>query len=136
MSETDYRGLVQFVYVVESSYSQLEELNQLNTLTTRDVDFVDGLLPNHLRLEWIRKYHGMNPAEKFQPFSPFMKFLEREREAVAQFAEYQPRWRRTLEVPKTGDCGKGLTHRGIETGQDYDKNLVLSNELIKVELPP
>ena len=76
VSETDYRGLVEFVDVVESSYSQLEELNQLNTLTMRDVDFVNGLLPNHLRLEWIRKYHDMNQAEKIQPFRPFMKFLE------------------------------------------------------------
>ena len=58
VSESDYRGLVDFVDVVESFYSQLEELNQLNTLTIRDVDFVNGLLPNHLRLEWIRKYHA------------------------------------------------------------------------------
>jgi len=47
-----------------------------------------------------------------------MKFLEREREAVARLAEYQPRWRRTLEVPKTGDRGKGLMHHGTGTGQD------------------
>ena len=118
VSETDYRGLVEFVDVVESSYSQLEELNQLNTLTMRDVDFVNGLLPNHLRLEWIRKYHDMNQVEKIQPFRPFMKFLEREREAVARLAEYQPRRRRTLEVSKTGDRGKGLTHHGTGTGQD------------------
>ena len=58
VSESDYRGLVDFVDVVESFYSQLEELNQLNTLTIRDVDFVNELLPNHLRLEWIRKYHA------------------------------------------------------------------------------
>lgn len=58
VSESDYRGLVVFVDVVESFYSQLEELNQLNTLTIRGVDFVNGLLPNHLRLEWIRKYHA------------------------------------------------------------------------------
>lgn len=83
VSETDYRGLVEFVDVVESSYSQLEELNQLNTLTMRDIDFVNGLLPNHLRLEWIRKYHDMSQTEKIQPFKSFMKFLEREREAVA-----------------------------------------------------
>ncbi|XP_068737311.1 uncharacterized protein [Montipora capricornis] len=43
VSETDYRGLVEFVDVVESSYSQLEELNQLNTLTMRDVDRGKGL---------------------------------------------------------------------------------------------
>ena len=64
VSETDYRGLVEFIDVVESSYSQLEELNQLNTLTMRDIDFVNGLLPNHLGLEWIRKYHDMSQTEK------------------------------------------------------------------------
>ena len=119
VSETDYKGLVEFVDVVESPYSQLEELNQLNTLTMRYVDFVNGLLPNHLRLEWIRRYHDMDQAEKIQPLGPFMKFLEREREAVARLDEYQPRRRRTFEVPKTVDCGKGLTHHG--TGTDQDK---------------
>ncbi|KAL9987900.1 hypothetical protein ACROYT_G002280 [Oculina patagonica] len=113
VSETDYRGLVEFVDVVESSYSQLEELNQLNTLTMRDVDFVNGLLHNHLRLEWIRKYHDMSQTEKIQPFKSFMKFLEREREAVARLAEYQAKakkntrspknWRDTIKH-KTSDC--------------------------------
>ena len=69
VSEADYRGLVEFD-AVESSYSQLEELNQLNTLTMRDVDFVNGLLPNHLRIEWIRRYHDMSQTEKLQPFKP------------------------------------------------------------------
>ena len=117
VSETDYRGLVEFVDVVESSYSQLEELDQLNTLTMRDVDYVNALLPNHLRIEWIRKYHDMSQIEKLQPFKPFMKFLEREREAVARLAEYQPRRRRTFEVLKNGDRGKGLTHHGTGTSQ-------------------
>ena len=106
---------------MESSYSQLEELNQLITLTMRNVDFVNGLLPNHLRLEWICKYYDMSQTERIQPFKSFMKFLEREREAVARFAEYQPRQRRTLEVPKNGDCGKGLIHHGTGTGQDKKK---------------
>ena len=47
VSQADYRGLVEFVDVVESSYSQLEELDPLNTLTMRDVDCVNGLLPDH-----------------------------------------------------------------------------------------
>lgn len=99
---------------MESSYSQLEESNQLNTLTMRDVDFVNGLLPNHLRIEWIRKYHDMSQTEKIQPFKPFMKFLEREREAVAQLAEYQPRRKR---MPEMGERSKGLTHHGMGAGQ-------------------
>ena len=42
VSEAHYRGLVEFLDVVESSYSQLGQLNQLNTLTMRDIDFVNG----------------------------------------------------------------------------------------------
>ena len=106
VSGTGYRGLVEFVDVVESSYSQLEELNQLNTLTMRDVDFVNALLPNRLRLERIRKYHDMNQTEKIQPFRPFMKFLERERETVARLAEYQGGEER-LKSQKLVIVGKG-----------------------------
>ena len=118
VSESDYRGLVEFVDAVESSYSQLEELNQLNTLTMRDVDFVNGRLPNHLRIEWIRKYHDMSQTEKIQPFKPFMRFLEREREAVARLAEYQPRRKKIPETTKVWERGKGLTHYGTGTGKD------------------
>lgn len=35
VSESDYRGLVEFVDAVLSSYSQLEELNQLTTHNER-----------------------------------------------------------------------------------------------------
>ena len=41
VSQADYGGLVD---VVESSYSQLEELDPLNTLTMRDMVCVNGLL--------------------------------------------------------------------------------------------
>ena len=87
--EADYSGLVEFVDVVESSYSQLEELDQLNTLPMRDVDYVNGLLPNHLRIEWIRKYHDMSQREKLQPFKTVMEFLEQDRERER---ERERRW--------------------------------------------
>ena len=118
VSEANYRGLAELIDVVESSYSQLEELNQLNTLTMRDVDLVNELLPNHLKVEWIRKYHDMSQAEKIQPFQPFMKFLERERDAVARLAENQPRPKRTPWASKESDHGKSLTHHGTGTSQD------------------
>ena len=73
----------------------------------RDVDFVNDLLPYHLRLEWICKYHDMSQIEKIQPFKSFMKFLEKEREAVGRLAQYQPRRRRTLDVPKMVIVVKG-----------------------------
>ena len=85
----------------------------------RDVDYVNALLPNHLRIEWIRKYHDMSQIEKLQPFKPFMKFLEREREAVARLAEHQPRQRKLFEGTKLGDRGKGATHFGTGQKRQY-----------------
>ena len=120
VSEGDYKALVEFVDSVESSYSQLEELDQLNTLTMRDVDYVNGLLPNHLKIEWIRKYHDMSVTQKIQPFKPFMKFLEREREAVARLAEHQSRRRRVPDQPKvTEHRSKGSAFYG--SSQDVKK---------------
>ena len=110
VKEQDYKGLVHLVDEVESAYCQLEELNRLNTLTMRDVDFVNELLPNHLKVEWIRKYHDMSPTEKVQPFTPFMKFLERERAAVTRLAENQPKPKAKPETSKTGDREKWQSH--------------------------
>ena len=60
----DFRGLVELVDVVESAYSQLSELENLNILTMRDVDRITELLPNHLKVEWRRRYRDITPAEK------------------------------------------------------------------------
>ena len=81
------KGEAKLVDEVESAYSQLEELNQLNTLTMRDVDNLTDLLPTHLKVDWRRKYRDLSSAEKLQPFTPLMKFLERERSVVARLAE-------------------------------------------------
>jgi hypothetical protein len=89
VKEEDYKALVELVDEVESAYSQLEELNQLNTLTMRDVDNLTDLLPTHLKVDWRRKYRDLSSAEKLQPFTPLMKFLERERSVVARLAENQ-----------------------------------------------
>ena len=59
----------------------------------------------------------MSQIEKPQPIKPFIKFLEREREAVARLAERQPRRRKLFQGTKLGDRGKGATHFGTGTGQ-------------------
>ena len=82
----DFRGLVELVDVVESAYSQLSELGNLNILTIRDVDRITELLPNHLTT-------SITPAEKIRPFVSFMKFLDTEKEAVSRMAENQPKAR-------------------------------------------
>ena len=96
ISEDDYRGLVELVDDVESAYSQLEELGNLDILTMRDVDFITDLLPSHQKVEWRRKYRDMKPVEKVHPCVPFMKYLDGEREAVAQIAEVQPNRKRKI----------------------------------------
>jgi hypothetical protein len=75
---------------VEAAFCQLRELDHLNILTMRDVDQISKFLPTHVRVEWIRKYQDMPSSERVKPFPYFMKFLEREREAVARLAESQP----------------------------------------------
>ena len=61
----------------------------------------------------------MSQIENLQPFKPFMKFLERERETVARLAEHQPRRRKLFQGTKFRDRGKGATH--FETGAGQDK---------------
>ena len=93
VAEEDFRGLVELVDEVESAYGQLNELGNLNILTMRDVDQITELLPNHLKVEWRRRYRDITPSEKVRPFVSFMKFLDTEREAVSRMAENQPKLR-------------------------------------------
>ncbi|CAB3993010.1 Hypothetical predicted protein [Paramuricea clavata] len=67
----DYKGLVELVDELESAYSQLEELGNLDILTLRDVDFITELLPCYLKVN----------------------------EKQSRMAEYQPKGRRN-EFPK------------------------------------
>ena len=89
VSEDDYRGLVELTDEIESAFSQLEELNQLNILTMRDVDMISERLPSNLKVEWRRKYRDMDPSAKVNPFVAFMKYLDGEREAVARLTEVE-----------------------------------------------
>ena len=43
VSEDDCNGLAELIDEIESAYSQLEKLNQLNILTMRDVDMISEL---------------------------------------------------------------------------------------------
>ena len=89
VSEDDYKGLVELIDEIESAYSQLEELNQLNILTMRDIDMISERLPSNLKVGWRRKYRDMDPSANVDPFVAFMKYWDGEREAVARLAEVQ-----------------------------------------------
>lgn len=71
-SESAYGGQIEFVVAVEFSYSQVEELNQVNALLMRDVDFVNGLLPNLVRTEWNGKYHDMSSQRRLNLSNPLL----------------------------------------------------------------
>ena len=75
----------------------------------RDVDHISKFLPNHVRVEWIRKYRDMPSPEKVKPFPHFMKFLEREREAVVRLAESQPIKKRFLRQQYHTSANGGMT---------------------------
>ena len=59
----------------------------------RDVDRITELLPNHMKVEWRRRYKDITPAEKIRLFVSFMKFLDAEREAISRMFENQPKAR-------------------------------------------
>ena len=118
VKEEDYKSLVELVDDVEAAYDQLKELNHLNTLIMRDVDAVSDLMPTHLKIDWRRKYSDFSPAEKLQPFIPFMEFLEKERSVVSPLAENQHTRRRGNEEREHSnrshhiEGGTHSSHRG------------------------
>ncbi len=116
----DYRALIELVDEVEAAYCQLQKLNHVNILTMRDVDHISEHLPSHIRVEWIRKYHDMSSGEKVYPFPYFMKFLEREREAVAHLPENQPAKKRFQRHEKGRVKGHNYqTHAATQGGKFY-----------------
>ena len=84
VKEEDYKGLTQFVDQVESSFTQLATLNQINCLTMRDVDQLCELLPLTKKTEWHRVYHHLECEQQLHPFPTFMTFLYHERKVVSR----------------------------------------------------
>ena len=117
----DYRALLELVDEVEAAYCQLQELNHLSILTMRDVDHISEFLPSHVRVEWIRKYQDMSSAEKVNPFPHFMKFMEREREAVARLAENQPEKKRLPRFERSRVKGQQYQINAASQGGKFYK---------------
>lgn len=87
--EDDYKGIVHLVDEVEAAYAQLEELGQVNVISTREIDNICELLPSSTRMVWIRAYHEFSAEDKIRPLNRFLKFLQNERASVARLAEGQ-----------------------------------------------
>ena len=86
----DFWSLVGFINEVEAVHSQLEELNQLDCITVRDVDMINNLLPMSIKMEWSRGYCDLESSKKLKPFAAYMAFLERERAAMIRTSEPGP----------------------------------------------
>ena len=52
------------IYHVAGIGKLLRRRRCLHILTMRDVDRITELLPNHLKVEWRRRYRNITPAEK------------------------------------------------------------------------
>ena len=87
LAENDYKGLSDFVDVVEGCYSKLTTIEQKQCLTLRDVDMLSGLLPSWLKRLWCRKYHMLETPKQVRPFGSFMDFLTEERNVVARLVD-------------------------------------------------
>jgi hypothetical protein len=85
--EDDPRAMVKFVTDVEVCYSQLGEVNQLESITMTHVDDLCELLPISVQKDWIRQYNSLSVDEKIHPFSSFMLFLEAERSTAIRLSE-------------------------------------------------
>jgi len=89
VKEDDYKGLVHLVDEVEATYAQLEELGQVEVISSREIDNICELLPSSTRMVWIREYHKFSVEDKVKPLQNFLRFLVTERASVARLAEGQ-----------------------------------------------
>ena len=87
VKEGDYSALVDFVSDVESVYSQLGDIDQLQAITMYQVDEVSELLPPNVEREWLKEYRDLDEQNKVHPFSAFMDFLDKEREVSFRKSE-------------------------------------------------
>ena len=60
----DYRALVDLVDEVEAAYCQLQELDHLNILTMRDVDYISKFLTNVVRVNGSASIETCHPLKR------------------------------------------------------------------------
>lgn len=87
VAESDYKGMLKLIDVIEGTYNQLDELGQLQAVHAIDVDRVANLLPPSTKMVWLRTYQDLSRRERVAPFKYFWGFLSKERGAVARLAE-------------------------------------------------
>ena len=85
-------------------YSQLGDVGQLSAVTLNQIDSLCDLLPINIRKEWMRQYRLLPSDEKIHPFSPFMAFLEDERDDSMRLSERTVS--KKIDLPKNSDKTK------------------------------
>ena len=84
--EEEFRNIVSFINEVESIHAQLEEMEQVNCISVRDVDYINNLLPINIKMEWNPRYAQLPLDQKTRPFSAYLEYLEEERSAIIRVA--------------------------------------------------
>ena len=96
VTEKDYKGIVEYIDVVEGVHNELRELSQLEAISMVDVDRLSHLLPHAMNIDWMRKFRDLPEAEKIRPFAAFVRFLRSERAYLARLAESTVQHRRSV----------------------------------------
>ena len=94
VTEKDYKGIVEYIDVVEGVHNELRELSQLEAISMVDVDRLSHLLPHAMHIDWMKKFRDLPEAEKIRPFAAFVRFLRSERAYLARLAESTVHYRK------------------------------------------
>ena len=107
--EDDVKALITFINSVENCYSQLGEVNQLSSITLSHIDDLCDKLPYSVRKDWMHRYRCLTEFEQIHPFTPFMVFLESERDIAIRLSERQSN---TRAIFKDSSVRQARTHAG------------------------
>ena len=107
--EDDVKALITFINSVENCYSQLGEVNQLSSITLSHIDDLCDKLPYSVRKDWMCRYRCLTEFEQIHPFTPFMVFLESERDIAIRLSERQSN---TRAIFRNSSVRQARTHAG------------------------
>ena len=85
----DYRGLTAYINKVEGCYTQISNLNQLASISMRDVNRMSTLLPATVKELWHQLYHRLPVQDQIHPFGVYAAFLVAKRKDVSHLIEQQ-----------------------------------------------
>ena len=102
VDEDDLHGLSAFIDSVELVYSHLGETNQLHSVSMVIIDSLVDRLPVTTKRDWMKRSKFLSPDELIHPFTPFMLFLEEERDLTCRLMERQSTIKKTSNKSSQG----------------------------------